>query len=305
MNKVKKISIYYIFFVSLLWTFMVDIPIYQQVIFFLIQSIILYLLFCTEFKNKFYCLLSIILILLFITGFSSGFLRCINFFSTFWPSVIFIPFLIIIYLYGQVKAINKLILIIIALIFLVLFRNSINIYTLINLFPHHKVRWFALEALILKIFVFAYLPLLLNNLTNKNIRFTFKFKCSFKMLLYFLVLILIHQTLFFAMKRQIYIPKVYNLREIILYFGAPLLTTSLCEEILYRGFLYNSLNAITKTKQAAIIIASVIFGLFHIQFGLIPVLFLIITGFVFSKMYLETDSLMYPIIFHTFLNLYL
>jgi len=146
---------------------------------------------------------------------------------------------------------------------------------------------------------------LLNNSNNRNIQFTFSFKHFIKMLLYFLLLILFHQVLIYLFEHRIYIPQMYNPKELLLYFGASLLTTSLCEEILYRGLLYNLLFEKMKKSQHALIITAVIFGLAHIQFGLLPVFFLIIVGYIFSKMYIETDSLLYPILFHTLLNLYL
>lgn len=83
------------------------------------------------------------------------------------------------------------------------------------------------------------------------------------------------------------------------------LTTGICEEIAYRGFLPWYLLQFDRQIPIwlALILSSLIFGLAHTYQGWQSVLRLSIIGGMFALLYIITGSLLIPIVFHTLLNL--
>jgi len=74
---------------------------------------------------------------------------------------------------------------------------------------------------------------------------------------------------------------------------------ALGEELVFRGLLQTKLHAITKNAHAAIWIAAVIFGAFHMQFyGVVP---RILLGALFGYLYFYSGNLWYAILAH-FIN---
>lgn len=72
------------------------------------------------------------------------------------------------------------------------------------------------------------------------------------------------------------------------------------EELVFRGLVQNHLYRMTKNIHAAIWIAALLFGLFHLQFyGIVPRMFL---GALFGYMYYFSGNIIYPIVAHFFNN---
>lgn len=70
-----------------------------------------------------------------------------------------------------------------------------------------------------------------------------------------------------------------------------LLMVGICEELVFRGFLYTFITRYTKNRCATILISSVAFGLIHWSLGLHVVLVTTAIGAVFMIAYMKTRSL--------------
>ncbi|MGG2932635.1 CPBP family intramembrane glutamic endopeptidase [Bacillus pacificus] len=89
-----------------------------------------------------------------------------------------------------------------------------------------------------------------------------------------------------------------NEKDIILRFISVVIFAPIVEEIVFRGFLLHRL-AYKFGLPAAIVLSSITFGILHIQnvFGAI------IIGFVYCVIYVQTESLIAPILIHFIWNL--
>ena len=73
-----------------------------------------------------------------------------------------------------------------------------------------------------------------------------------------------------------------------------------CEEYFFRGVLQKNLNLLLKNAHIAILLSSLLFSAFHLQFyGFFPRFFL---GVFFGYLFYWSGSLMYPIIAHALNN---
>ena len=73
-----------------------------------------------------------------------------------------------------------------------------------------------------------------------------------------------------------------------------------CEEYFFRGVLQKNLNLLLKNAHIAILLSSLLFSAFHLQFyGFFPRLFL---GVFFGYLFYWSGSLMYPVIAHALNN---
>ena len=98
----------------------------------------------------------------------------------------------------------------------------------------------------------------------------------------------------------IYLVSFDNNFEYIIGIVAIALIPGFCEEYFFRGILQKNLNFIIKNHHAAIIISSLLFSAFHLQFyGFFPRLFL---GIFFGYLFYWSGSLIYPVIAHAFNN---
>ena len=78
------------------------------------------------------------------------------------------------------------------------------------------------------------------------------------------------------------------------------LTPSICEELLFRGYLQKSLALNIKPFQA-VFFSGLVFALFHLQlFNLLPLMLL---GWYIGYLYLKTDNLLVPAVAHGANNL--
>ena len=98
----------------------------------------------------------------------------------------------------------------------------------------------------------------------------------------------------------IYLVSFDNNFEYIIGIVAIAIIPGFCEEYFFRGILQKNLNFIIKNHHAAIIISSLLFSAFHLQFyGFFPRLFL---GIFFGYLFYWSGSLIYSVIAHAFNN---
>ncbi|MBY0123057.1 CPBP family intramembrane glutamic endopeptidase [Bacillus sp. S/N-304-OC-R1] len=83
------------------------------------------------------------------------------------------------------------------------------------------------------------------------------------------------------------------------------LTAGICEEIIYRGFLLHllALPPFQLEGNLILIVGAAIFGIAHYYQGWKGVLLTGLVGFALSKVYLQTGSLVFPIIMHALIDL--
>lgn len=83
------------------------------------------------------------------------------------------------------------------------------------------------------------------------------------------------------------------------------ITAGICEEIIYRGFVIHYLSSLPLDleKIHLLILSAIIFGFAHIYQGWKGFLFTGLIGFVFARIYLETGSLLFPIILHIIIDM--
>lgn len=80
-------------------------------------------------------------------------------------------------------------------------------------------------------------------------------------------------------------------------------SAGVCEELLIRGYLYNLIYA--KYGMApAILMSSVVFGLWHLYLGWKEVIRTGIMGIIFCGIYIFTGNLLLPILIHIFIDVY-
>jgi membrane protease YdiL (CAAX protease family) len=77
------------------------------------------------------------------------------------------------------------------------------------------------------------------------------------------------------------------------------ITVGICEEIIFRGFLYNYLqDYFSLSALVSFILISVVFGLGHFMQGVSGVISSFIFGLIMGYLYFTTGSLLVPIIVH-------
>lgn len=81
-----------------------------------------------------------------------------------------------------------------------------------------------------------------------------------------------------------------------------LLMVGICEELIFRGFLYTFISRYTKNSYSIVMISSVAFGLIHWSLGLHVVLITTTIGAVFMIAYLRTRSLPAIMLAHFAIN---
>lgn len=83
------------------------------------------------------------------------------------------------------------------------------------------------------------------------------------------------------------------------------ITAGICEEIIYRGFLLHflSLSPFSLEGNVLLITGAVIFGIAHYYQGWKGVVLTGLVGFALSRVYLETGSLIFPILLHILIDL--
>lgn len=82
-------------------------------------------------------------------------------------------------------------------------------------------------------------------------------------------------------------------------------TAGLCEEWLYRGFFLAVIAGLTGglPEPLLVLVAAVAFGLAHVYQGLVGVLTTAVLGGVLAALYLQTGSLLLPVVLHAAIDL--
>lgn len=80
-------------------------------------------------------------------------------------------------------------------------------------------------------------------------------------------------------------------------------TAGLCEELIFRAYLFNLVDTHTGTI-AAILISSLVFGFWHVYLGWQEVLRTSIMGAILCGVYIFTGNIIAPIILHIFIDIY-
>ncbi|HEX5234425.1 MAG TPA: CPBP family intramembrane glutamic endopeptidase [Silvibacterium sp.] len=89
-----------------------------------------------------------------------------------------------------------------------------------------------------------------------------------------------------------------------IWFGVVSVSAGVCEETLYRGFLYHFFRNITQWDVIAALAASaIVFGLAHGYQGIVGICVTGVLGAALTLIYLGTGSLLVPMIIHAALDL--
>jgi membrane protease YdiL (CAAX protease family) len=91
--------------------------------------------------------------------------------------------------------------------------------------------------------------------------------------------------------------------QVILFVGLLSVSAGICEELIFRAYLYPLLSEHVG-MALAILISSLIFGLWHIYLGWIEVIRTSIMGAIFCGIYIFTDSILVAIAWHVFIDVY-
>lgn len=160
--------------------------------------------------------------------------------------------------------------------------------------------WFNFDKPLIAFFLllFAYKPV------SKIVQYKEIFNRSF---LFFMPLI---TTLFIfgtAINYIVFDPKLPSFTLILLWMVKMLFFTVIAEEFFFRFFLQNNLTAVFKKFKHAdicgLVLASLIFGLFHFSGGLAFVFLAFVSGLMYGGIYLRTKYIESAILLHFLVNL--
>lgn len=160
--------------------------------------------------------------------------------------------------------------------------------------------WFNFDKPLIAFFLllFAYKPV------SKIVQYKEIFNRSF---LFFVPLIMVLSIFGTAISYIVFDPKLPSADLVLLWMIKMLFFTVMAEEFFFRFFLQNNLTTIFKKfKHAeiyALVLASLIFGLFHFSGGLAFVFLAFISGLLYGGVYLRTKYIESAILLHFLVNL--
>jgi membrane protease YdiL (CAAX protease family) len=160
--------------------------------------------------------------------------------------------------------------------------------------------WFNFDKPLIAFFLllFAYKPV------SRIVQYKEIFNRSFLFLVPLIMALSIFGT---AIGYVVFDPKIPSFTLILLWMVKMLFFTVIAEEFFFRFFLQNNLTAIfKKVKHAEIwglILASLIFGLFHFSGGLAFVFLAFVSGLLYGGVYLRTKYIESAILLHFLVNL--
>ena len=160
--------------------------------------------------------------------------------------------------------------------------------------------WFNFDKPLIAFFLllFAYKPV------SRIVQYKEIFNRSF---LFLVPLIMVLSIFGAAIGYVVFDPKIPSFALILLWMVKMLFFTVIAEEFFFRFFLQNNLTAIfKKIKHAEIwglILASLIFGLFHFSGGWAFVFLAFVSGLVYGGVYLRTKYIESAILLHFLVNL--
>lgn len=286
------------------WILLLNIPIYQQGIFFSLLATIFYLGFFGNPKYRYYVIgFLIISYFLLVVAFFKDLFTIIAVFQKYWSTIIFLPVLIWVHNYFKNGQYLKNIVIAVGLI--VLLGTSVGMDSIVETLMQNRLHWIAFLILLLEVVFFIFLPLYLNlNNDLPKINFTLELSPFFLMIMYLFGLIFLHQMIVLVFNNTIFIPEFFDFKKHYVSFIASFISPAFDEEIIYRGFFYNVL--ITKLNSTnAMIITAIAFGLAHFRFGIIFAIFSAVLSIFATRLYQKTGSLTYSILLHGLINAYL
>lgn len=144
-----------------------------------------------------------------------------------------------------------------------------------------EFNWQNILGIVLILIAIAYLVLLIKNIiSNENLR------------------------LEVASKFEPFIDVMPTTKSQVLVFTLLLsVTAGICEELIFRAYLFNLVDTYTGT-MGAILISSLIFGFWHVYLGWQEVLRTSIMGAILCSVYIFTGNIIAPIILHVFIDIY-
>jgi hypothetical protein len=160
--------------------------------------------------------------------------------------------------------------------------------------------WFNFDKPLIAFFLllFAYKPI------SKIVQYKEIFNRIF---LFFVPLIMVLSIFGTAIGYVVFDPKLPSFTLILLWMVKILFFTVIAEEFFFRFFIQNNLTAIFKKFKHAeiwgLILASLIFGLFHFSGGWAFVFLAFISGLLYGGVYLRTKYIESAILLHFLLNL--
>ena len=95
------------------------------------------------------------------------------------------------------------------------------------------------------------------------------------------------------------IDNIYSDTNLILAIISSGIIGPLLEEFLFRGIIYNELKKFNSVKKT-MWITIVVFALFHQSFT--QIMYGFILGYLFTKVYVKTNNIIYPVLMHIFSN---
>ncbi|MDZ5473732.1 CPBP family intramembrane glutamic endopeptidase [Bacillus sp. 31A1R] len=171
------------------------------------------------------------------------------------------------------------------------------------------IEWLIVGA----IFLVSYL----NGISMKELGFIFQFETISNFLYFIGGLLTSTIVLFFVLSRIPFYRKMLEKQLSLiehmlpasikerLVFALGAITAGICEEIIYRGFLFHyfSQAPFELSTTMIMIVTSVIFGLAHIYQGWKGVIVTGLVGFLMARFYVNSGTLIIPIILHIIIDL--
>jgi CAAX protease family protein len=104
-----------------------------------------------------------------------------------------------------------------------------------------------------------------------------------------------------------YLPDAYNLARsagtLPLLWAAVVISAPVCEELVFRGFLFRGWSQTSLGPVGAIVLTAVLFGLMHVQYSWLGILDIMGFGLVAGWMRWRTESIVAPMLLHFTNNL--
>ncbi|NQZ85403.1 MAG: CPBP family intramembrane metalloprotease [Nanoarchaeales archaeon] len=92
-------------------------------------------------------------------------------------------------------------------------------------------------------------------------------------------------------------------REVLVFTLVVSVIAGICEELIFRAYLLNFVEGYF-SMFVAVILSSVVFGLWHMYLGVGYVVRTTLMGIMFSIIYLLSGNIIIPMIVHIFIDVY-
>ena len=146
-----------------------------------------------------------------------------------------------------------------------------------------------------------FMPIFYNMFKKYKVKNNFKFNDIFIPILFGITISLIYNITLYNLNNVIYFTDIFKQSELPIL--VEIISSCICgpilEEILFRGIVYNKLKTFNK-RMTAIIMCSIIFGIFHTN--IIEMVYAFGLSFMFIYLYEKYKTLKAPILMHIALN---